>query len=338
MCNAVACRHRVSLDVASPSILGKDFIPQLLERKKWEVRELESQYADPLDPVQLRLSYVAEKSSLKLTRALRLFALGDENRRVSVVGDLKRLSPTALNMPRTVGSFVDAGRRADELFDWGVNVLMVNTDETGWGGNKNDLDSVAAAVKARVERRKTASENPELAPNVKTGVYASGPMHTAILCKDIIIHPLQIAEAVERGADGVLLIASVCGGRLPDLMDACTIMGTECVVECHTPNECAYAIEQGAMSLMLNCWDRSDGAWHADQAEAVRRMVPDHVVTIAAGGMGSSDQARRLSDCGFDGVCLGRALVLHPDPPQLVRNIRDFQASPLLAGVNGNAI
>jgi hypothetical protein len=58
-------------------------------------------------------------------------------------------------------------------------------------------------------------------------------------------------------------------------------MGTECVVECHTPNEVAYALEQGAMSLMLNCWDRVDGKWHPAQAEAVRRMVPDHVVTVS---------------------------------------------------------
>ncbi len=37
------------------------------------------------------------------------------------------------------------------------------------------------------------------------------------------------------------------------------------------------------------------------------------VVTVATGGVGSSDQARRYSDVGFDGVCVGRALMLHPD-------------------------
>jgi len=46
-------------------------------------------------------------------------------------------------------------------------------------------------------------------------------------------------------------------------------------------------------------------------------------------------QARTLSNCGFDAVCLGRALSMHPDPPALVRNIRNFQAPPLMAGTNG---
>jgi hypothetical protein len=57
---------------------------QLLQRKKHEIAELERRHSSSLDPLQLRLGYVSDTSSLKLTRALRLFTLGDD-RRVAVV-------------------------------------------------------------------------------------------------------------------------------------------------------------------------------------------------------------------------------------------------------------
>ena len=48
---------------------------QLIERKKYEIAQLEKVHAEPFDPLRMRLGYVAEDSSLALTRALRLFTL-----------------------------------------------------------------------------------------------------------------------------------------------------------------------------------------------------------------------------------------------------------------------
>lgn len=133
---------------------------------------------------------------------------------------MKRMSPTAPNLPRVVSSYVDAGRRADELFGHGVNVCMVNTDEPGWGGCSADLDAAIATHKRRLkaqEAERKRSENVEGGGDVggasggavtkllPESEYAS---HTAVVCKDLMIHPLQIADAIERGADGVLLMVS----------------------------------------------------------------------------------------------------------------------------------
>ena len=71
------------------------------------------------------------------------------------------------------------------------------------------------------------------------------------------------------------------------------------------------------------------------QAEQVRELIPDNVVTIAAGGIGSSEQAARYSALGFDAVCLGRSLAMHPSPDKLVGNIRKFEGPPAIPGVNG---
>jgi hypothetical protein len=58
----------------------------------------------------------------------------------------------------------------------------------------------------------------------------------------------------------------------------------------HSPKECEYALELGATIIMVNNWDRFEGQWYPNQAETVRRLIPDNVISIAAGGIGSSEQ------------------------------------------------
>ena len=52
-----------------------------------------------------------------LTRALRPFKLDEEldNRPISIVADMKRLSPTAKELPREVDEYMDAGRGAENM-------------------------------------------------------------------------------------------------------------------------------------------------------------------------------------------------------------------------------
>jgi len=132
---------------------------------------------------------------------------------------MKRMSPTAPNLPRVVSSYVDAGRRADELFGHGVNVCMVNTDEPGWGGCSADLDAVVATHKRRLKAQESERKRAENGGGEDVGAASRGApskflpeseyaSHTAVVCKDLMIHPLQIADAIERGADGVLLMVS----------------------------------------------------------------------------------------------------------------------------------
>lgn len=70
----------------------------------------------------------------------------------------------------------------------------------------------------------------------------------------------------------------------------------------------------------------------------MRRLVPDNIVTIAAGGIGSSEQAIGLADAGFDAVVLGRALAVHPEPQKLIRNIRAHVSQAYAPGGLGDAL
>lgn len=70
---------------------------------------------------------------------------------------------------------------------------------------------------------------------------------------------------MQNGATGVLLIVAVVGGDLEVLLDACTIMGTEALVEVHTPNELEFALSKGATIFLVNMWDRMSGKLFTDQ-------------------------------------------------------------------------
>ena len=63
----------------------------------------------------------------------------------------------------------------------------------------------------------------------------------------------------------MLLIASVVGATLEELLDACTIMGTEALVEVHTPNELKYALECKATTFLVNMWNRFTGKLYPNQ-------------------------------------------------------------------------
>ena len=114
------------------------------------------------------------------------------------------------------------------------------------------------------------------------------------------MYPIQIALAAEGGAASVLLIATVLGSRLRDLLDYATIMGIETAVEVHTENECDFALAVGATTLVCNNRDRTDGVLYAEQALGLKRDIPGYVLTIAASGISSINQVKQYAQAGFD--------------------------------------
>jgi len=58
---------------------------------------------------------------------------------------------------------------------------------------------------------------------------------------------------------------AVIGADLEVLLDSCTIMGIEAVVEVHTQNELDHAISKGATIFLVNMWDRITGRLYPDQ-------------------------------------------------------------------------
>jgi hypothetical protein len=78
----------------------------------------------------------------------------------------------------------------------------------------------------------------------------------------------------------VLLLTCVVGGDLQELLDACTIMGIEALVEVHSPNEMEFALSKGATSLLVNMWDRFSGRLFSDQVQCINGVDGDNLLSV----------------------------------------------------------
>lgn len=153
------------------------------------------------------------------------------------------------------------------IFGLASNQFRYVIDELEYGGKFEDLRASVKSLRAI---------KPENTP--------------PCIVKDIIIHPVQIAQALQEGAAGVLLIVAVVGADLEVLLDACTIMGTEPIVEVHTPNELEFALSKGATIFLVNMWDRMTGELHPNQAKGLASMLPMNSLAIASGNIHNIDQ------------------------------------------------
>ena len=109
-------------------------------------------------------------------------------------------------------------------------------------------------------------------------------------------------------------------------------MGTEAIVEVHTPNELEFALSRGATIFLVNMWDRATGKFFPDQAKGLANMIPMNAVSIAAGNIFTLDQALELSFYGYDSVVLGRGITVIPDIKSFIEGVHDFRGVPRILG------
>lgn len=281
------------------------YLERLVDRKRIEVDTLLRQHQDVDDPLVMRLSYMSSECKYNITRALRLGEDDQDGRHLlSVLVDMKRKSPT-IPERREVVDFSTAGKFSELLTLCGTDAFLVNTDEMVYNGQLSDLPETVKAVK---------QARPSKPP--------------ACIAKDIIIHPVQIAQALELGASGVLLMTSVVGGDLEVLLDACTVMGTEALVEVHTPNELDFALSRGATIFLVNMWDRITGKHYPDQVKGLISMMPMNAVAVAAGNIRSLEQAKEMGYYGYDAVVLGRGITELDDIKGFVDGVHEFRGMP----------
>lgn len=287
------------------------------------------------DPVQMAMGY-SEQSvpQLRVAKALRRVYEDDENpanpnarektqeeverqdkmqdigmqqigmRRGSFIVDIKRKS---LSQPgRPYCNFDDAGMVADAMVQLGADAVFVNVDYAGYGGDMTELKSAVRAV------RKVSDT-------------------AAVVMKDIVVDEIQLGLAKEAGADGIILMVSVLGPALANFLNLATIIGLEVIVECHTMNEVERAIELVAQNIMVTNFDRVSGQYFSDQAIQLAGLFPGSggpIISIAGGGIETTEEMKKHLAVGYDGVVVGRAVMGSARAPEFIRAVRDRTLLP----------
>lgn len=213
--------------------------------------------------------------------------------RIGVIAEIKRASPSK----GAIAADIDARAVATDYLAGGASAISVLTDEPFFQGSLADLSAVA-----------------ELA-------HLHDPQ-TPVLRKDFVIDPYQVTEARVAGADVVLLIVALLrGSALRELLAVVHEAGLAALVEVHTEDELAEAIDAGAEVIGINNRDLRTFQVDLGTTERLAPMIPTDRTIVAESGIHSAADVQRLAAAGAQAMLIGESLMLADDRRAMLRGL-----------------
>ena len=148
----------------------------------------------------------------------------------------------------------------------------------------------------------------------------------AIPClrKDFTVDEYMIFEARVLGASAVLLICSILEKpQLRDYIAVCDGLGMSALVEAHSEDEIALALDCGARVIGVNNRNLRDFSVDCENSRRLRGLVPRDRVFVSESGVGSREDVRALTEIGADAVLVGEALMRAKDKSAKLRELRN---------------
>jgi indole-3-glycerol phosphate synthase len=198
--------------------------------------------------------------------------------KLQVIAEMKRASPSK----GLIAEGADPVRQAAIYSEANVACISVLTDAPFFKGSFDDLEAVAGAVS------------------------------TPLLCKDFIIHKVQIDRAKSAGASVVLLIVSALKPEeLSELYSYATGLGLEVLVEVHDVQELQQALRIDAKLIGVNNRDLKTFEVDLARTEEVAAKFPfdEERVLISESGLVGREDAIRVAEAGASGVLVGETLM-----------------------------
>lgn len=138
---------------------------------------------------------------------------------------------------------------------------------------------------------------------------------TPVLRKDFVVTEYQIAEAQALGADAVLLIvAALDAAALRRLIESAESRGVLPLVEAHSSEEIAVALDAGATTIGVNSRNLKTLAVDTAAFGRLIESIPDDVVAVAESGIRTGADIRRLRLAGYDAFLVGERFMTEADP------------------------
>ncbi len=201
---------------------------------------------------------------------------------VSLIAEVKKASPSA----GIICKDFDPVRIAKEYEAAGASCLSVLTDEKFFQGSLDYLRQIRAAVKL------------------------------PLLRKDFIIDERQILEAIEWGADAILLIVAILDdARLKRFHSLAKTVGLAVLVEVHDEAELQRAMAIGAELIGVNNRDLKTfkvdlGTTERLAAKLFSTLAPrPSTLLVAESGIHTRADVERLAKCGAKAILVGESLM-----------------------------
>jgi indole-3-glycerol phosphate synthase len=213
---------------------------------------------------------------------------------VSIIAEFKRASPSR----GRISDRWSPGQLAATYEGAGAAAMSVLTDERYFGGSLDDLKEARAACSIPVLR------------------------------KDFIIDEWQLEESAAAGADAVLLIVLALGDHLEQMLRGARDRGLEALVEVHTGEQAARALDAGADIIGINNRDLTTYVVGTVVTEIAPLVPPDRIL-VSESGIKTPNQIRVLAERGVDAALVGEALMTAPDPGALLRQLVEAGRQPV---------
>ncbi|MEW6305869.1 MAG: indole-3-glycerol phosphate synthase TrpC [Verrucomicrobiota bacterium] len=212
---------------------------------------------------------------------------------IALIAEVKKASPSA----GIICADFDPVKIARAYEAGGASCLSVLTDEKFFQGSLTYLKQIRAAV------------------------------GLPLLRKDFIIDARQILEAIEWGADAILLIVAILDDRqLRELLALANEAGLAALVEVHDEAELDRALAAGASIIGVN--NRDLKSFTVDLATTERlaaklRQSPGGAarLLVAESGIHTPADVQRLRGCGAQAILVGESLMKHFDIPTKIREL-----------------
>ena len=213
---------------------------------------------------------------------------------IALIAEVKKASPSA----GMICKDFDPIRIAKEYEAAGASCLSVLTDEKFFHGSLDYLRQIRAAVKL------------------------------PLLRKDFIIDQWQILEAIEWGADAILLIVAILSdAQLAKLHSLAIEAGLPVLVEVHDEEELARAVKISPALIGVNNRDLKTFKVDLATTEKLAAKLFSSAATrhssllVAESGIHSRADVERLKKCGANAILVGESLLRDGDIKSKIREL-----------------
>jgi indole-3-glycerol phosphate synthase len=196
--------------------------------------------------------------------------------RVRVIAEAKSASPSA----GVIATNYDPVEIAKRYQANGADAISVLTEQNYFGGKPEHLTAVREAVAL------------------------------PILRKDFIIDERQVLESAAIGADAILLIVAASEqNQLRALHDCATANKLGALVEVHTREEVAIAVDAGTKIIGINNRNLATLAIDLATTEKLLPEIPGGITIVSESGIRTAADLRRMARLPVDALLVGEGLM-----------------------------
>jgi len=149
-----------------------------------------------------------------------------------------------------------------------------------------------------------------------------GKVQVPVLRKDFLVHPYQVYESYNLGADFILLIAaSLSKENLKMMHEASIALGMEVLVEVHDEEDIEKALELKPSIIGIN--NRNLQTFQVDFNTSLRlkKYFPPGISLISESAINSPKQIKTLKEEGFSGALIGEYLLRQKDVAGAIKEL-----------------